>query len=111
MAKETKDEIVEIPGKKVSWERSPEHRSIYANVMALAATPYDIQVRLGQTIARPDGASAAHLEVATLLMAPGQAKALLLILAEAVTDWERKHGPVPLPEHLAKKLKSKEQGE
>lgn len=95
------DETIEILSKDIAWQRAPGHQNLYVNNVALAATNFDIQLRLAQTSA-VEG-KPVHCEVATVFMSPSQAKAMAVLLVRAVGDYEDKNKiTIPLPAHLEK---------
>jgi hypothetical protein len=89
--------------KNIPWQKVPNHQSIYANNSGIASSSHDIQLRLAQLTAFEG--KPINQEVATIFMAPGQAKATALLLLRAVLDYEDERKIVfPVPEHLGKTL-------
>ena len=85
------------------WRKSEGHVRLYVNNIGLAATEFDVQLRLAQTVA--EEGQAHHSEIATVFMAPNQAKALVALLLRAVTEWEDKHKTViKVPSGMQKQL-------
>lgn len=101
MADKTHVETFDV--KTAAWQRAQNHQSIYANNASVAVSSYDIQLRLAQ-VSAIEGKPITQ-EVATIFMAPGQAKATALLLLRSVSDYENTNKiTFPLPEHLGKLL-------
>jgi hypothetical protein len=99
MAEKKQPEMFDV--KDAPWQRAPNHQNIYVNNAGIALSSYDIQLRMAQ-ITTIEGKPIIQ-EVATIFMAPGQAKATALLLLRAVSDYEKTHKiTFPVPEHLGK---------
>lgn len=99
MAEKAQSEIFDV--KDAPWQRAPNHQNIYVNNASIAVSSYDIQLRLAQ-ITTIEGKPVIQ-EIATMFMAPGQAKATALLLLRSVADYETTHKiTFPVPEHLGK---------
>jgi hypothetical protein len=89
--------------KDAPWKRTADYQNIYVNNASVAASSYDIQLRLAQLSIVENKPTIE--EVATVFMAPGQAKATALLLLRTVLDYEKTHKiSFPLPEHLGNLL-------
>jgi hypothetical protein len=81
---------------------SPDYRAIYANQIQLSSSTYDIQMVLMRASA-PGGRPMNEM-AATVFMSPQEAKALSLMLARVVRDFEKKFGDIHLPENVLQNL-------
>ena len=79
-------------GQTIKWEDSALV-SHYANIMALAMTPFDISVTFGQIgVATPTEVEA--LAKAKIILSPEQASNLMKLLAVALQKYTSGNGPL-----------------
>ena len=83
--------------KDAPFVKTADYRSLYANQVGVALTNFDIQLMLAQSAGAIGGQGATNEVFATLYLAPHTAKAMALVLATAVAEFERQHGPITLP--------------
>lgn len=75
--------------------RSDKYVSIYANQAEVGFSAWDIQISLVQVHGRtPDMVGE---ELATVIMSPQHAKALVIPLISTVIQYEEQHGLIPVP--------------
>jgi len=75
-------------------------KEVYVNFVAFSWTQYDVRVRLAQIIPNPDEPPLpefiAEERVAATITWP-HAKALMMLLAELVKEYEKANGPIVFP--------------
>jgi hypothetical protein len=77
------------------FKKSPDHKTVYANVIRTAITPFDIRIAFGQVCEPTPESPAQHTEeFATVIMAPEEAKAMIPLLQTAVQGYEDGYGKI-----------------
>ena len=75
--------------------KADDYRDVYCNSTKTSVTQWDIRATVGMTVDL-DG-SPALKEMATIIMSPQHAKAVLRTLAETIQKYEAVFGPIPDP--------------
>lgn len=79
--------------------RGEHFQLIYSNWVQAGRTPWDIALVFGQ-VQEVEPNKTAISEVATIVMTPQLAKALIATLATTIKDYERDNGEIPIPSSL-----------
>ena len=91
------------------YKRTPNFTTIYTNNVNFAFTPVDIQMICSTTTASMDENIEAVEEVATIIMTPQQAKAVLGAFLFHVQRYEEAHGEIIMPKDKQPALSTKKQ--
>jgi hypothetical protein len=73
-----------------------EGPSIYANASEMGISPWDVRIKLGEVVGQGADGRPQAKHLATILMAPGHAKAVLEALQKTVQTYEEKFGEIDL---------------
>ncbi len=79
------------------YKRSPNFAAIFTNNVNFAFSPIDIQMICSRTVASMDKTVEEVEEVATIIMTPQHAKAVLYALRGNLLAYEEKHGEIQMP--------------
>jgi hypothetical protein len=75
--------------------KSPDHKTIYSNVIRTTVSPYDIRIIFGQVADNIPGNFATQTEdLASVIVAPEGAKALITVLQQAINRYEQMYGGI-----------------
>jgi hypothetical protein len=80
------------------YKRSPNFTIIYTNNVNFAFTGVDVQMICSRTIASMDENTEAVEEVATIIMTPQHAKAVLHALQGNLQTYESNYGEIKMPQ-------------
>lgn len=78
---------------------SPEYREAYANSVQVRASLWDLFLLFGTTKPHEVGIEAVNFQ--GIYISPAQAKALLLLLQQNVSDYEKAFGEIQLKQQAA----------
>jgi hypothetical protein len=73
--------------------KAPDYKVLYSNVVRTGVSPWDVRITFGQVAETTDQTPTAEDQV-TVIMAPGQAKAVLGILQTTVQGYESMFGEI-----------------
>ena len=77
------------------YTKAADHKTIYSNVARTAVSPFDIRIVFGQVSDPvPDSPAQHTAELATVIMAAEQAKALIPIMLQAIQQYEALYGEI-----------------
>ncbi|MHB1815743.1 MAG: DUF3467 domain-containing protein [Steroidobacteraceae bacterium] len=75
--------------------RAPDHKTVYSNVIRTGITPFDIRIVFGQVAEPIPGTPAQQVEeLATVIISPEEAKAMIPFLEQAVQVYEEQYGQI-----------------
>lgn len=98
MAKKTtnKTELLLETGDKRVFKRADNFNSYYVNNTTFGYTRFDFQIVFGRVEISRDESHDYTSEVATIVMTPEYAKALLTDFARVLAEYENKHGEISI---------------
>lgn len=91
------------PKRKRVANKSPQYFSLYANDVQSMLTVWDLRLVFGEI----ESATPGELVVTThcdVVMSPMHAKSLLRMLTRVMSDYEKKFGPIRLPDEVEHQL-------
>ncbi len=91
------DEMLEEETALGKYKRSPNFTVIFTNNVNFAYTPVDIQMVCSRTMASMDKNVKDIEEIATIIMTPQHAKAVLDALQGNIRAYEKVHGEIKMP--------------
>lgn len=75
--------------------KAADHKTIYSNVIRTAISPFDIRLVFGQVTDTVPGTFATQTEdLASVIVAPEEAKALIPVLQQAIDHYEKVYGTI-----------------
>ena len=77
-------------------KKSDKHVTIYSNASSLGVSPWDIRIAFGKVVEGGAGTALIDNE-ATIIMSPGQAKALSQTLNKTIEEYEKLFGKISDP--------------
>jgi hypothetical protein len=98
---------IEVTAENIIAKPGPEYRSVYANNVALGISAFDISLVFGEIMGSEDGKTVNVEQRVRVTMSPQHAKALVMVLAENLHNYEKNIGPIPLPETILAHPKEK----
>jgi hypothetical protein len=91
------------------YKRSSNFTIIYTNNVNFAFTPIDIHMICSRTVASMDKKDESIEELATLIMTPQHAKAVLQAFANHIQEYEKAHGEIKMSENKLPQQPTKEE--
>lgn len=105
MTNETEIPVIMDP----KFLRTPEYKTVYTNFVRGGATAYDIQITFGQLVNTVPEDQTVQ-ELVTVIMSPGESKALLRALTTTIQLYEKQYGEIrdlqPVLEEAKKRLEA-----
>src|SRR5688500_2016446 len=86
------------------FKRTEDFKTIYVNSTQFGFTRWDFQIMFGTVASTRDPEHAQGREVATVIMTPQYAKALLLDYTKVLSDFEAKYGEINIGKDFLKEI-------
>ena len=87
--------------------KAADHKTIYANVIRTGITPFDVRIIFGQVAEPTPGDPVQQVDdLATVIMSAEEAKAMLVIMQQAVDGYEAMYGEIRNLTPLLEKMKA-----
>lgn len=88
--------------------KAADHKTIYANVIRTGITPFDVRIIFGQVAEITPGDPVVQQvdDLATVIMSAEEAKAMILIVQQAVDGYESMYGEIRNLTPLLEKMKA-----
>lgn len=93
---------VKLERTEIQWRRRDETPTHYVNQAQVITGVFDLRIRFGFVGTDEEGGRQVADEIATIIMSPQHAKALVAILGQHVAEYERLIGELALAPKTAK---------